>query len=140
MPVLFPSAGPAFLSSGGVFSPLPKQVFLSAPPLADARQNPPAPATSLQRREPSATLAWYIIHLSVQNCKNFYRNSPVSFLQGKFFQGAFPPFGQQRTHPPAKLVVVTMRAKPFVPRGHVKRVIRFCQLRNRCSIETILIP
>ena len=33
-------------------------------------------------------------------------------------------------HPPAKRVVLLMRAKPYVPRARVKRVSTVCQLRR----------
>ena len=40
------------------------------------------------------------------------------------------PRGAQNKHPPAKRVVLLMRAKPYVPRARVKRVSTVCQLRR----------
>ena len=37
---------------------------------------------------------------------------------------------QANKHPPAKRVVLLMRAKPYVPRARVKRVSTVCQLRR----------
>lgn len=39
----------------------------------------------------------------------------------------------ENKHPPAKRVVLLMRAKPYVPRARVKRVSTVCQLRRITS-------
>ena len=49
------------------------------------------------------------------------------------------PDSVQNKHPPAKPVVLLMRAKPSVPRRHVKRVSTTCQLRKMAFLLPVIL-
>ena len=55
------------------------------------------------------------------------------------FGGVVALFRAANKHPRVKRVVFQMRAKPFVPRRHVKRVSTTCQLRKIAFLLLVLL-